>query len=394
MRVGSTNCTRRPSASATPKFVPKSSHPRQPSSCASSSSPIPESGVPKLAFLVIGAARSGTTSLHHYLRRHPRIGLPANKEAPFFTTREEYAGGWPNFSERLFGHRHAHRLLGKVTPQYMAGSLYWARREAPWGDPAELIGTDDPAAAARIVPERIAAHNPGIKLVAVLRDPVERAISHYRHAVRQGWEADRPDKAFSRALHPEALARARLLPSESVSAYVTFGEYARILDGYRAVFGVEQLCLIPFEDLKADPLGVVTRVLGFLGLAEPWHPANAGLAYNASDSVARVSWLDTRRIERLTSEWQTGRRLWLKMPPRARRAVDELFARAASMEERYNRVSGADPTGAAYDRARAMLRAHYAPWNERLLVTNGPVRSVTEQKPTHQSTQNASVRDS
>jgi hypothetical protein len=334
----------------------------------------------KLDFLAIGAARSGTTSLHHHLRPHEGIRLPANKEAPFFASQGEYERGWSDFAARLFGRREGRDrpLLGKVTPQYMAGSLYWARAEPPPGDPVELIGTDDPEAAATIVPRRIARHRPEIKLIVILRDPVERALSHYRHAVRQGWESRVAEEAFEHALRPRALRRARLLPSESPSAYVAFGEYARILGGYLAVFDRSQLCLLPFLDLVEDPAGAVRRVLGFLGVEEGTVPATIGRRFNASDSLPRLPWLDTRAIERRASESVAGQRLWRRMPPRARRWTDELFMRASYLEERHNRLTAGGPSPKGDDEAREILRAHYAPWNERLAAALGDVRGVTD----------------
>jgi hypothetical protein len=260
----------------------------------------------------------------------------------------------------------------------MAGSLYWPQRQTPRGSPRRLIGTDDPVAAAQIVPRRIADHNRQIKLVALLRDPVERAISHYRHAVRQGWESSDPVEAFSGALRPEALSRARLLPNESLSAYVTFGEYARILDGYHAVFGPEQIYIVPFLDLQNEPDAAVNRVLHFIGIHDAWATTNSGQRYNASDSVAKLRWLDTRRIERLTSESQACQRLWARITPWARRLVDEIFMHATRIEERRNRVTRTDPPGPEYDEVRAALEAHYAPWNKRLRVANGQVSGVTD----------------
>jgi hypothetical protein len=334
-----------------------------------------------LDFLVIGAARSGTTSLHHHLSAHPGISLPANKEAPFFCATAEDDQGWNGFSARLFGRgsRQDGRLLGKVTPQYMAGSLYWARRDPPALDPTRLIGTDDPETAATIVPRRIADHRPDIKLIAILRDPVERAISHYRHAVMQGWEAADPDLAFARALAPETLRRARLLPSECISAYVTFGEYARILGGYRSVFGAEQLRVLSFADVVHDPATAIEQIVEFVGLPPSPLPPRADRRFNASASSPRLPWVDTRAIERRASEWDAGQRLWPRMPPGAQRLVDRLFAWASSLEERHNRVPMEDvSSGPGYERVRERLRAHYAPWNDRLVTLCGHVRGVTE----------------
>lgn len=330
-----------------------------------------------LDFLVIGAARSGTTSLHEYLRRQPGVRVPANKEAPFFVTRDEYGRGWEEFSLRLFGSRpeKKNRTLGKVTPQYMAGSLYWVQASPPPDDPLDLIGTADPEVAATIVPRRIAAHNPDIKLIAILRDPTERALSHYRHAYAQGWEARPPDVAFKDALQPAALDRARLTPGEYLSSYVAFGEYARILGGYLSVFDRNQICVLSYLDLKDEPAATLRRVLRHIGQDDRMVPFVAGERFNASNRSPRCPALDMRMWDRRTSQWRYGWRLWSKAGPRTRNAVDHLFAYAFRLDERYNRVPA--PAEGSSGEATALLKAHYAPWSERLKSIVGQVRGVT-----------------
>ncbi len=335
--------------------------------------PMPKS----LDFLVIGAARSGTTSLHEYLRRHPGVQVPANKEAPFFVTRDEYHRGWDRLALRLFGGgpEKEGRTYGKVTPQYMAGSLYWVQSRPPQGDPLDLVGTADPEVAATIVPRRIAAHRPDIKLVAILRDPVERALSHYRHASAQGWETRPPDMAFRDALQPTALDCARLMPGEYLSSYVAFGEYARILGGYLDVFDPAQLCILSYLDLRDKPASTLRRVLQHIGQDDHVVPSIVGERFNASNSSPRFPTLDMRLWDRRISQWRFGWDLWSKAGPRTRSAVDHLFACALQFDERYNRVPTAEE-GYAGD-AVALLKAHYAPWNERLKAIVGQVRGVT-----------------
>jgi len=338
---------------------------------------VPPKSSTSLDFLVIGAARCGTTSLHEYLRRYPGVRVPANKEAPFFVTREEYRQGWDRFALRLFGGRpeRKRRIRGKVTPQYMAGSLYWVQSSPPQGNSFDLVGTADPEVAATIVPRRIAAHRPDIKLIAILRDPTERALSHYRHAVAQGWEARPPNVAFRDALQPDALDRARLMPGEYLSSYVAFGEYARILGGYLSVFDPSQLCVLSYLDLRDEPINTLRRVLRHIGRDDHVVPSVGRERFNASNCSPRFPSLDMRLWDRRTSQWRYGWQLWSKAGPRTRSAIDHLTAYAFRLDERYNRVAIAAEGDA--DEATALLNTHYAPWNERLTSIVGQVRGVT-----------------
>src|SRR5690606_38995556 len=129
--------------------------------------------------------------------------------------------------------------------------------------------------AAHLIPRRIYGVAPGVRLVAILRDPVERAISGYRLARMMGWEHRTPDEAFNEELRPEALERARRFPSDT-NSYVVLGEYKRILDGFTDVFDPKQVLIVPFVELQNRPLDVVRRVLRFLGVDVAYVPAGLG----------------------------------------------------------------------------------------------------------------------
>lgn len=117
-----------------------------------------------LHFLVIGAQKAGTTTLHTILRMHGQLWLPPDKEVPFFSD----TGAWPDFQSFLadaYRGAPANRLWGAVSPQYMRGG--------------KGISTRD-------VASRVATAVPDVKLIAVLRDPIERAMSEWRMASRRG----------------------------------------------------------------------------------------------------------------------------------------------------------------------------------------------------------------
>ena len=102
-----------------------------------------------LDFVVIGASKSGTTSLFHYLGEHPSIWLPPSKDAPFFSADEWFEKGWGWMLEDTFRGAPIDQLWGTVTPRYME---------------------DDR------VPERMVGLMPHLKLVALLRNPIDRAL--------------------------------------------------------------------------------------------------------------------------------------------------------------------------------------------------------------------------
>src|SRR5271157_2660056 len=108
---------------------------------------------PGMEFLVIGAQKAGTTTLWNLLRDHPQLWLPDAKEVPFFSHTEVYEAGWESYLERLRVPAGDGALRGTITPHYMPG----------WHD-----------ASTRVVAERIAGLLPEVRIVALLRDPVDR----------------------------------------------------------------------------------------------------------------------------------------------------------------------------------------------------------------------------
>jgi hypothetical protein len=115
------------------------------------------------SFIVVGAAKSGTSSLAHYLMQHPKIYMP-DRELHFFDARGGYADRWKygvEWYENQFASADSHHLCGEKTPTY---------------------------AYIPSVPKRMNAVVPDIKLIWILRDPVYRAYSNYWHAVCEGVE--------------------------------------------------------------------------------------------------------------------------------------------------------------------------------------------------------------
>ena len=229
---------------------------------------------PGMEFLVIGAQKAGTTTLWNLLRDHPQLWFPDAKEAPFFSHTEVYEAGWASYLERLRVPAGEGVLRGTITPHYMQG-----RRDA---------GT-------RLVAERVHRLLPEVRIVALLRDPVERARSQHAMAIARGLEQRDAEGALSELLRGQALREGRLAPGDT-NTYVVQGEYGRILGEYLSLFPREALHIELSDSLSSDPEGVVRRVLHFLGVREDYQPAAPRQRSFAGGREARV---EDRELTRL-----------------------------------------------------------------------------------------------
>jgi len=183
-------------------------------------------------FLIIGGQRCGTTSAYWYLAQHPRIRPAWVKEVRFFSQPKTYACG-ERWYRAHFAWRPATVLCGEATPEYML--------------------TRDSVA-------RMARHVPDARLVALVRDPVDRAISHYHRLVRLGLEARPLEVALA-----EQRERVEGRPRRG-QMYLVRGLYAEQLEGVLAAYARDQLLVLPSEELFRRPAEAVGRIAAFLGL--------------------------------------------------------------------------------------------------------------------------------
>lgn len=209
-------------------------------------------------FLVIGEAKCGTTTLWSMLRAHPGIWFPEEKELHFFGSYTSFGPCGRAWSDPL--DRYAREFAGvgpgqigaEATPNYLS----------------------DPGAA-----DRIASSLPGVRAVAILRDPVHRAWSHYWHQVRRGVEG----KSFERALALEDRRLASGDPDDYERySYATRGRYVEGLSRFAEALGKDRVCVVFLEELRREPASVIGRVLGHLGL-EPVDSIDAVPRANRAD---------------------------------------------------------------------------------------------------------------
>jgi len=241
-----------------------------------------------LDFLVIGAHKAATTSLFHYLRRHPQLFLPPEKEVGFFSNDYWWEQGWDAYAAEFFGQAAAKALWGKVTPQYMAYPQ---------------------------VPARIQAVMPEVKLIALLRNPVDRAYSHYRMAVR----AQAEKRSFE-----DAMAVSQQNPGDS-AGYLALGQYGRILSTYLKHFPHTQLLTLFTEDLEKQRQPVLDAIVRYLGLDAEFTPSNLGKRYHVGGTRQRFSWLVPTAKQVYPVWW-----LWEQLPERHRRVMRFWFQTEAA----------------------------------------------------------------
>jgi hypothetical protein len=301
----------------------------------------------QLDFLVIGAQKSGTTSLHEYLRRHPQLALPAGKEAPYFSHDGSYLRqDWDDYVRKTFPFAAEGLRRGTVTPAYMVGGVYDAA-----GPATELLSDE------RTVPRRIADQLPNVRLIALLRDPLERALSHHRMETLTGGERRPFDLAVEQLLEPAALEDSRRWPQSS-TGYITWGEYGRLLSGYHDVFDAEQILVLYTAELARDPQGVLERIFRFLGVDPAFRPDNLGTRYRQGASTRRLSWLNMYGLQVFSARRDVPRRLWRALPERGRRQLDTTFNDLAYRTELWNRRrAGTGPP--VSPRTAERLRRHY-----------------------------------
>jgi hypothetical protein len=231
-------------------------------------------------FLIIGAQKSGTTALYNYLKQHPQVYMSPVKEPHFFT----YEGGKPNFSGPGRGY------ASPVTNV----ENYWTLFQEVSYEMAIGEASTSYLYSARAL-ERIQHHVPEAKLIAILRNPAERAHSNYLHCVRTGRE---PLDGFEQALQAE---KTRIRNNWGpIWHYKQKGFYYDQLKRYFDVFGPKQIRVYLYEDLREDPLVMLRNIFRFLGVDEGFD-ADVSAKHNISGVPKNEGLITlTRRLNTIT----------------------------------------------------------------------------------------------
>jgi hypothetical protein len=214
-------------------------------------------------FLVIGTAKAGTTSLCHYLRQHPDVFVAREKESHFFL----FEDGGPVFAGPRDDEEFNKLIItdpGRYLQCFAGAGPATARGEA------SVYYLYEPRAL-----ERALAYDPGMRFVAVLRDPVDRAFSAWSHMMRDGRE---PESDFIAAVDAE---HERTASGWSYGfRYESVGRYAQQLEAARARVPSDQMHVLLYEDLVTRPGPTLSSLFHFLGVRDI--PVNSSLVMNAS----------------------------------------------------------------------------------------------------------------
>ena len=207
-------------------------------------------------FLIIGTAKAGTSSLYHYLKQHPQIYMSPVKEPRFFAPelytehrKDPYRSGAKehrdtpmSFEEycQLFEGAVDEVALGEASTEY----LYIPK-----------------------APERIQQYIPSVKLIAILRDPAERAFSAFCYQLRDGCEKLTFEQAL--AAEPQRMTEKKWWPGWH---YKQSGFYYQQLTRYFEVFDPSQIKVYLHDELSADPMSVVKDIFRFVGVEDDFTP--------------------------------------------------------------------------------------------------------------------------
>lgn len=194
------------------------------------------------SFYIVGAVKCGTTSLYMNLKKHPQVFMPEIKEPGFFAhslnpvprnLEKLYCPGDLTEYQRLYEGCSNYRAVGDASPSYL------------W---------DEDAA------RRIYAANPQARIIIMLRDPVERAYSHYLMKIHEGVE----QRPFMEALKKDYAK----VPKDwwKSGLYVDLGLYYEAVKRYLEIFGREQVRIFCFEEFTRNPEAVLSRIASHIGV--------------------------------------------------------------------------------------------------------------------------------
>lgn len=267
-------------------------------------------------FLVIGAYKCGTTSLHHYLAQHPQIFIPRVKEPSYLAFVDNGDRNSPIYKksiktrsdyEKLFAGAQDYSAIGDVSPEYLT-------------NPRAL--------------DNIATLIPTGRFIAIIRDPIQRAYSDYLMYRRDGLERE---VDFRRALK---LQEQRAKRGDPTGFYISTGFYGKQLQRYYDRFPRHQIHVTFFEDLAVDAPSVLADIWSFLDVERAFSPSDLA-THNRSgipnNSVTRFVLRNRRALRSLVGpvipqrarSWIRGRlERNLKKPPMpegARQQLAEIY---------------------------------------------------------------------
>lgn len=276
-------------------------------------------------FFIIGTVRGGTTWLHRQLSAHPQVFMCEPKEPHYYSGVSQRCGSrhvphilTTDGYRHLFQQAGDHLAIGDASTSYL-----WSDRAA----------------------ERIHRDVPSAQIIAVLRDPVDRAFSHYLKDVREGVQR----RPFYEALLEDSKIKVRSW--EHCRLYVDLGYYCQSLKRYLDVFGSERVMILSFNQIRRSPEDIGARIAAFLGidaaLLPPPRGAENAYARPANGAARRLLGNQTLRLAVRVLPYPLRRaikeRLLLRRdekPALDRRSIEFLAPLFADDLERLQRLLG------------------------------------------------------
>jgi len=205
----------------------------------------------RISFIIPGAPKAGTTAMSWFLAQHPDIYMPAVKELNFFIRSGRYkrgvAGGYRDYHDVFENYRDG-QLAGESSPNYLP---------------------------TRVFAPRAFKYNPQMRLICMVRNPIERAYSNYIMEFKRGDEPWPFGKAIRRERWRKLLQRHRRKLRSPAYAYVQRGFYARQIRHLLKHFPREQVLVVLNEDLQEHHERVLREVYDFLGVRQVDPPGRA-----------------------------------------------------------------------------------------------------------------------
>ncbi len=206
---------------------------------------------------LIGAMKSGSTTLHELLAAHPQIAMSEPKEPSYFVDPDVLKEWWPEMWR--MGHWKEESAYLALFPD-KPGARWYGESSTDYSKRPRIDG----------VVEKLAAYAPEARFIYIMRDPVQRTISHYWHMVEHRGETRAPLQAIKEDPH-----------------YTEVSYYAMQLRPYLQTFGSQRVATLTFEALLDDPVKSVQTLYHWLEVDEHFSPQDPDSARNATPATVR-----------------------------------------------------------------------------------------------------------
>ncbi|MGB2925470.1 MAG: sulfotransferase [Limnothrix sp.] len=219
--------------------------------------------------VIIGAMKSGTSSLHRYLNFHPQIYMSGLKELDFFILEKNWNKGMSWYEEQFATEKKDVKIYGESSPNYTKSHIFSG------------------------VPERMFGVIPQAKLIYILRDPVKRILSHYYHQAVDSKEALSLNEALA----------------EKDSNYLLTSRYYFQLQRFLNCYPKGQLFVMSLEDMNKRPAETLANVFEFLGVDPSFTHLDFAKSHHLSSDKKKIN-----SVGRVVAKFPAGMRLCSKFP--------------------------------------------------------------------------------